>query len=64
MPLWTGQPLAYPAVQKSGAAALCHDGYDPTATGDVLYFYDRERAAFVKLDAAFYELIRSGDLRL
>ena len=22
MPLWTGQPLAYPAVQKTGAAAL------------------------------------------
>jgi hypothetical protein len=21
-PFWTGQPLAYPAVQKSGAAAL------------------------------------------
>jgi len=22
MPLWTGQPLAYPTVQKTGAAAL------------------------------------------
>jgi hypothetical protein len=22
-PFWTGQPLAYPAVQKSGAAANC-----------------------------------------
>jgi hypothetical protein len=21
-PFWTGQPLAYPAVQKSGAAAV------------------------------------------
>jgi fatty-acyl-CoA synthase len=43
---------------------LYRDGYDPATTGDVLYFYDRERAAFVKLDAALYELIRSGDLRL
>jgi class 3 adenylate cyclase len=23
MPLWTGQPLAYPTVQKTGAAAFC-----------------------------------------
>jgi hypothetical protein len=22
MPLWTGQPLAYPTVQKTGAAAM------------------------------------------
>ena len=43
---------------------LSRDGYDPTATGDPLYFYDRNRAAFVKLDAALYERIRAGNLRL
>lgn len=43
---------------------LSRDGYDPTATTDPLYFYDRERAAFVKLDAVLYERIRGGESRL
>jgi hypothetical protein len=25
MPLWTGQLLAYPTVQKTGATAVVHD---------------------------------------
>jgi hypothetical protein len=27
MPLWTGQPLAYPTVQKTGAAAVGQVNY-------------------------------------
>jgi hypothetical protein len=27
MPLWTGQPLAYPTVQKTGAAAVFVPGF-------------------------------------
>ena len=30
MPLWTGQPLAYPAVQKTGAAAPDFDDHELT----------------------------------
>ena len=43
---------------------LSREGYDPIATTDALYFDDREREAFVKLDAVLYERIRAGVLRL
>ena len=43
---------------------LSREGYDPTATADALYFDDRERARFVKLDPVLYERIRTGSLRL
>jgi fatty-acyl-CoA synthase len=39
-------------------------GYDPTATADVLYFDDPERQAFVRLDKALYERIQTGQFRL
>jgi hypothetical protein len=39
------------------------DGYDPAATTDELYFNDRAGEAYVRLDAALYERIRSGALR-
>ena len=39
-------------------------GYDPTATSDPIYFHDGERGAFVALDQAAYDGIRSGQLRL
>src|SRR6267378_6163974 len=32
MPLWTGQPLAYPTVQKTGAAAINGVQIGPGAT--------------------------------
>ena len=43
---------------------LSREGYDPIATTDALYFDDREREAFVKLDAVLYKRIRAGVLRL
>jgi fatty-acyl-CoA synthase len=49
---------------KPKSQDLSRAGYDPTATDDALYFYDRERAAFLNLDAALYALIRNGNLRL
>jgi fatty-acyl-CoA synthase len=49
---------------KPNKQKLSHEGYDPTATADTLYFDDREHAAFVKLDGALYERIQAGNLRL
>ena len=43
---------------------LVREGYDPANVSDDLYFDDRVRGAFVKLDAALYERIRSRDVRL
>ena len=43
---------------------LLRDGYDPAASADLLYFHDRQRRAFVTLDAALHERLQSGALRL
>ena len=43
---------------------LVREGYDPDVIFDALYVDDRERHAFVKLDAALYARIKSGDFRL
>jgi fatty-acyl-CoA synthase len=43
---------------------LSREGYDPTCTVDAVYFYDRGREAFVKLDPLLYERVRTGTLRL
>jgi fatty-acyl-CoA synthase len=40
------------------------DGYDPKATTDSIYFHDRSRQAFVKLDVDLFERIQAGQLRL
>jgi len=42
--------------------ALARDGYDPTAVADPLYFDDRTRDAFVRLDKSLYERITSGHI--
>lgn len=43
---------------------LSHEAYNPVLTADPIYFDDRAREAFVKLDAVLYERIRRGDLCL
>ena len=42
---------------------LLRDGYDPAALSDVLYFNDRSRPGFVRLDSALFERIQGGDVR-
>jgi fatty-acyl-CoA synthase len=42
---------------------LARQGYDPSATADVLYFNHPEREAFVRLDKALYDRIRAGEIR-
>jgi fatty-acyl-CoA synthase len=43
---------------------LSRESYDPCAVTDTIYFNDSARQAFVKVDAAVYESIRSGKLRI
>jgi fatty-acyl-CoA synthase len=43
---------------------LILQGFDPSATGDMIYFNDRERGAFVRLDATLHRRIVSGEMRL
>jgi fatty-acyl-CoA synthase len=43
---------------------LIRQGYDPGQTGDALYLDDAGRGEYVRLDAALYQRILSGKLRL
>jgi fatty-acyl-CoA synthase len=43
---------------------LVREGFDPQKTDDPLYFKDPERGEYVPLDAALFERIQSGALRL
>ena len=50
------------ATFKHTKSALVREGYDPVATGDAIYFNDRERRAFVRLDKSLYDRIQSGQV--
>jgi fatty-acyl-CoA synthase len=45
---------------KQTKSGLMREGYDPDAIGDAIYFDDRERKAFVRLDKPLYDRIRRG----
>jgi fatty-acyl-CoA synthase len=62
--LRVGDAIEMTGTFKPRKQELSREGYDPTAIADALYFNDRERAAFEKLDAVIYEHIRAGNLRL
>ena len=51
------------ATFKHTKNALVHQGYDPVATADVIYFNDPEREAFVRLDKSLYDRIQAGQIR-
>jgi fatty-acyl-CoA synthase len=38
-------------------------GYDPAATGDILYFDHPQNQAFVRLDKTLYDRIQVGEIR-
>jgi fatty-acyl-CoA synthase len=48
---------------KHTKSALVRDGYDPASIDDAIYFNDRERQAFVRLDKSMYDRIRIGPFR-
>ena len=52
--------LAVTTTFKHTKSALVREGYDPAAIDDALYFDDRERQAFVRLDKALYDRIQNG----
>jgi fatty-acyl-CoA synthase len=56
--------LEVTATFKHTKGALVRDGYDPAAIADALYFHDRERQAFVRLDKSLYDRIQVGRLHL
>jgi hypothetical protein len=43
---------------------LIRQAFDPTATTDAVYFDSPESGFFHRLDAALYQCIRSGQIRL
>ncbi|MCC6779954.1 MAG: long-chain-acyl-CoA synthetase [Hyphomicrobiales bacterium] len=49
---------------KQKKVDLVKDGFDPSRTGDPIYFSDPQRKAFVRLDPALYADIASGRVRL
>ena len=56
--------IAVTATFKPTKQQLVRDGYDPAASADPLYFDDRRRQAFVRLDAELHDRLRRGGLRL
>ena len=55
--------LEVTATFKHTKSALVREGYDPVAIEDALYFNDRERQAFVRLDKGLYDRIQNGQLQ-
>ena len=49
---------------KQKKVDLVAEGFDPGRTGDPIYFNDSNRKAFVRLDAALYDDINEGRVRL
>ena len=52
------------ATFKYTKNAFVRQGYDPVATGDVIYFNNRERRAFVPLDKDLFDRIQLRQVRL
>ena len=58
-----------PSIELTGTfrlkkSELARQGYDPARFGDPVYFDDRALEAYVRVDAALYERIGAGSLRL
>ena len=52
------------ATFKHKKTELTREGFDPSMTHDTIYFDDQEQQAYVPLDAALYERIDAGKMRL
>ena len=52
------------ATFKPKKQDLSREGYDPNITADAIYFNDRVRQSFVRLDAVLYERLQTGKVRL
>jgi fatty-acyl-CoA synthase len=56
--------IAVTATFKHQKAELIREGFDPAASGDTIYFDDPSQQAYVRLDGALFERIKSGAVRL
>ena len=52
------------ATFKQKKVDLVKQGFDPSTIGDPIYFNDPAIKSFVRLDAALYDDIRAGKVRL
>jgi len=62
--LRTRENIDVTATFKQKKVDLVKQGFDPGAVGDPIYFNDPAAKAFVRLDAALYERIRAGQVRM
>jgi fatty-acyl-CoA synthase len=56
--------IATTSTFKTKSTELAREGFDVTVVRDKIYFDDPERQAYVPLDAALYERIDAGKMRL
>jgi fatty-acyl-CoA synthase len=49
---------------KPRKQSLAMEGYDPALTADRIFFDDRRRQTFIRVDAALYSRIQARQLRL
>ncbi len=56
--------LEVTATFKHKKSDLISQGFDPAQTDDAIYFNDVRQGAFVRMDAALYENVQSGVLRI
>jgi len=58
------ETLEMTATFKPTKGQLVREGFDPSGTGDIIYFDDRARGAFVRLDTELHASILNGQVRL
>ena len=56
--------LEVTATFKHKKAELIRTGFDPSQTGDKIYFNDAVSGGFVPMDRALFDLIRAGQIKL
>ncbi len=56
--------IAVTATFKHQKAELMREGFDPAMSDDAIYFDDPMQGAYVRLDGALFERIKSGAVRL
>ena len=56
--------IAVTATFKHQKSELAHEGFDPAASNDAIYFDDPSQQAYVRLDSGLFERIKTGAVRL
>jgi len=59
-----GNNIEVTATFKQKKIDLVKQGFDPSSTGDPIYFDDPQRQAFMPLDSSTYSRICNGEIRL